>query len=103
MEVLKKGTVEPLLLALRDRLENIASLASVADLRFSVSDKEDDSEVQPDTTVTVDVDFPMTAICQVDTTLVGYVANHEYKLYLKFTEGTSAVKKGPFYFRVEDD
>jgi hypothetical protein len=103
MEVLKKGSVEPLLVAMRDRLTNLSTLASVTNLVFRVHDKEDDSEVQPDTTVLLDVDYPMTAICQIDTTLIGYVPGHTFKLYLQFDDGSSSPILGPEEFRVEDD
>lgn len=103
MEVVKKGSVEPLLVAMRDRLSNINSLAAVTNLRFYVRDKADNSLTQPDTTVLLDGDYPMTAICQIDTTLVGYIANHTYKLYIKFDDGSSSPVLGPEEFRVEDD
>jgi len=68
-----------------------------------VRDKLDDSVTQPDTTATLDPDFPMTAICEIETTLAGYIHNHEYKLYLKFDDGSAAPILGPHFFRVEDD
>jgi hypothetical protein len=45
----------------------------------------------------------MTAILQIDTTLIGYVAGHTYKVYLSFVDGSSVPIKGPHEFRVEDD
>jgi hypothetical protein len=103
VEVIKKGSVEPLLVATRDRLSNISTLGGVTNLRFQVKDKLDDTEVQPDTPATLDTDFPMTAICEIDTSLAGYEHNHEYKLYLKFDDGSAAPILGPHFFRVEDD
>ncbi len=103
MEVLKKGTIEPLLVALRDRLANVDNLGLVSNLQFYVHAKSDDSSVQPDTAVQLDGDFLMTAICLIDTSLVAYVGEAEYKLYLKYDYGVEHPVLGPIFFRVEDD
>jgi hypothetical protein len=103
MEVLNKSTVESLLFPLRDRLGNILTLASITNLRFDTKKKSDNSVVQADIGASFDVDFPMTAICVIDTTLAAYVAGYEYKLYLKGTAGSENFVLGPEFFRVEDD
>lgn len=103
MEVLTKGTVEPLLVSLRDRLENVTDLTVVTGKLFNVRKKSDNSAIQPDTAWTVDADFPMQAVCPIDTTLVAYEAGQTYKLYLKYTSGADAPILGPEFFRVEDD
>lgn len=103
MEVLKKGTVESLLVALRDRLNNISTLASVTDLKFDTRKKSDNSAIQTNVAVLLDSDWPMTAICQINTALTGYVGGDEYKLYLKWVAGSEAPIVGPLFFRVEDD
>lgn len=103
MEVLKKGTVESILVAMRDRLGNLSDLSTVSNPRFDVKKKSDGSAVQTNSVWTVDADFPMTAICPIDTTLAAYVAGEEYKLYVKYTAGSESPVKGPLFFRVEDD
>lgn len=103
MEVLKKGSIESLLVAMRDRLGNISDLTVVSTLRFDTRKKSDDSAVQTNSLVALDPEYPMTAICSIDTTLAGYVGGEEYKLYIKYTAGTEAPVKGPVFFRVEDD
>jgi len=103
MEVLKKGTIESLLVPLRDRLGNIVNLASVTNLKFDTKKKSDNTAVQTDSTATFDVDFPMTVICEINTTLSGYIAGEEFKLYLKYTAGSENPILGPLFFRVEDD
>lgn len=103
MEVIKKGSVESLLVALRDRLGNVEDLALVSSLRFDTKKKTDNSAIETDIPVALDVDYPMTAICSISTTLVGYVAGQEYKLYLKYTAGSESPLLGPVFFRVEDD
>lgn len=108
MEVLKKGTVQSLLVPLRDRLGNVASLADVSNLKFDTRRKVDNSACELNKSVTFDVDEPMTAICEIDTTLVTYVIaaddDHEdYKLYLKYAVGSESPILGPVFFRVEDD
>lgn len=103
MEVIKKGSIESLLVAMRDRLNNINDLSLVTNLRFDTKKKSDNSAVETDKAATLDPDYPMTAICPVDATLAGYVGGEEYKLYLKYTGGTESPIKGPVYFRVEDD
>jgi hypothetical protein len=106
MEVLKKGSVESLLVALGDRLNNVTTLAPIIDLRFSTNKKSDNTAIQTNTLAAVDTDYPMTAICLIDTTLAGYdvsIDDAEFKLYIKYTSGTEAPILGPIYFRVEDD
>ena len=103
MEVFKKGTVEPLLVPLRDRLNNILDLATVSNLMYDTKKKSDNSACQSDALVALDSDYPMTAICEINTTLAAYASGEEYKLYLKFTSGSEAPILGPIFFRVEDD
>lgn len=100
MEVLKKGTVEPLLVPMRDRLENIVDLGDVTNLRFDTKKKSGGTAVETDVACTYD---DLTAICLITTTLAGYVSFEEYKLYIKFTAGSEAPVLGPIFFRVEDD
>ena len=104
MEALKKGTVQSLLVALRDRLNNIDDLATdVSSLRFDTKKKSDMTACESNKLCAVDSDYPMTAICEIDTTNVNYVVQQEYALYIKFTAGTENPVLGPVYFRVEDD
>lgn len=103
MEVIKKGSIEPLMVALRDRLENITDLGSVTDTKFDVRRKRDNAVCQSDSLWTFDVDFPMTAVCLIDTTQPNYTPGDEFKLYLKYTSGSESPTKGPLFFRVEDD
>lgn len=103
MEVLKKGSVEALLVPVRDRLNNVSNLNTVSNLQFDTKKKSDNSAVQTGAATTIDSDYPMTAICEIDTTLAGYVGGEEYKLYLKYTTGTESPILGPVFFRVEDD
>lgn len=103
MEVLTKGTIEPLMVAIRDRLNNISSLALVDGKLFDVDKKSDDSSVVVNGVWFVDADYPMYAICMIDTTISGFTPGDEYKLYVKWNSGSEQVKKGPLYFRVEDD
>lgn len=103
MEVLKKGSIEPLMIALRDRLGNVNDLGDVTNGRFDVRRKSDDVVCQSDVAWTFDVDFPMTAVCLIDTTQANYLAGDDYKLYLKYTAGSESPVKGPIFFRVEDD
>lgn len=103
MEVLKKGSIESLLVAMRDRLGNINDLAAVTGLVFDTKKKSDGSAVQTGSVVALDPDYPMTAICPIDTTLAGYVGGEEYKLYIRYTAGSESPVKGPVFFRVEDD
>jgi hypothetical protein len=103
MEVIKKGSIESLLVPLRDRLGNIQSLGDVTSLKFDTKAKADDADVEIDKIATFDVDLPMTAICPIDSTLAGYDAGQEYKLYLKYTAGSESPVLGPIKFRVEDD
>jgi hypothetical protein len=106
MEVIKKGSIEPLLVALGDRLNNVLTLSSVTSLVFDTKKKSDNTAIQTDSLAVVDTDYPMTAICQIDSTLAGYdvsVDDAEFKLYIKYTVGTEAPILGPIFFRVEDD
>jgi hypothetical protein len=103
MEVIKKGSIEPLMVALRDRLENISNLGSVTDPKFDVRRKRDNAVCQSDVVWTYDPDFPMTAVCLIDTTQANYTAGDEFKLYLKYVAGSESAVKGPLFFRVEDD
>lgn len=103
MEAIKKGSIESLLVPLRDRLGNVVDLSTVTGLVFDTKRKDDDSAVESNITVQVDVDKPMTAICSISTTLAGYVVDEEYKLYLKFTAGSESPVLGPIFFRVISD
>ena len=103
MEVLKKGTTEALLIYMRDRLGNLTDLNTVTGNTFEVRKKIDNSLIQPATAWTVDPDWPMTAICVIDTNISGYVAGDEYKLYIRYTAGSESPLRGPIEFRVEDD
>jgi hypothetical protein len=100
MDTIVKGSVESLLVALRDRLNNLTDASTLSSPLFYVHDEETDAAVQPDTPWTVDPDFPMTAICEVDTTLVAYVKGKTYNLYLKYTTGSEHPVLGPEPFRV---
>jgi hypothetical protein len=84
-------------------LNNILSLNSVSNLKFDTKKKSDGTAVQTDKLIAVDNDYPMTAICEIDTTLAGYTGGAEYKLYVKYTTGTESPILGPIFFRVEDD
>lgn len=103
MEVLQKGTVEALVVAMRDRLENVTDLSLVTNKFFDVRKKSNDAAVQTSVPWTVDPDWPMEAICEIDTTLAAYVAGDTYKLYLRYTTGSESPIKGPLEFRVEGD
>jgi hypothetical protein len=106
VEVIKKGSVESLLVALGDRLNNVNSLADVTNLKFDTKKKSDNAAVESNKVIFLDVDYPMTAICQIDSTLSGYDVtpdDAEFKLYVKYTAGTEIPILGPLYFRVEDD
>ena len=102
-EVLQKGTVESLVVAMRDRLENVTDLSLLTNKFFDVKKKSDGSSVQSSVPWVVDPDFPMEAICEIDTTLSGYVGGEYYKLYLRYSSGSESPVKGPLVFRVEDD
>jgi hypothetical protein len=99
MEVLKKGSIEPILVSLRDALENITDLSTVTNLRFDVKDSAGNTEI----TNQAATYEGMTAICLIDTTAVGLTAGEPYRLYLKFTDGSQAPILGPITFRIEDD
>jgi hypothetical protein len=75
-------------------------------LVFDTKKKSDNAAVQTNSLAVVDADYPMTAICQIDSTMAGYDVtpdDAEFKLYIKYTVGTEAPILGPIYFRVEDD
>jgi hypothetical protein len=103
MEVITKGSVEPLMVALRDRLNNVDDLDIVDGKLYDVKRKSDDEDVQMNQVWVVDPDYPMYALCVIDSTLSDYTPGDEYKLYVKWTEGGAQVVKGPLYFRVEAD
>lgn len=110
MEVIKKGSIEPLLVPLKDRLNNITTLTSVTNLKFDTKKKEDNSAAETGKTIAIDTDYPMWAICEIDTSGSLYDAANdttgetgEYKLYIKYAIGTEAPILGPIFFRVEDD
>jgi len=103
MEVLTKGTVEALVVAMRDRLDNVTDLSLVLNRFFDVRRKSDDVSVQSNVPWTVDPDFPMSAVCEIDTTLSAYQVGDTYKLYLRYSSGSESPVKGPLEFRVEGD
>jgi len=103
VEVLKKGSIEPLIVPLGDRLNNIVDLNAVSNLKFDTKKKLDNTAIETNKTIAVDSDYPMSAICEIDTTLGGYVAGEEIKLYIKYTAGSESPILGPRFFRVEDD
>lgn len=106
MEVIRKGSVEPLLVGLNDRLRNVSDLDVVPGKLYDVRRKVDDAAVQTNEVWVVDEDYPMYAICMIDTTLGGYTTdsqNNEFKLYVKWEGSGEQVVKGPLYFRVESD
>jgi hypothetical protein len=103
VEVLTKGSIESLIVALGDRLGNITDLNAVSDLKFDTKKKLDNTAIETNKTIAVDSDYPMTAICEIDTTLSGYVVGEEIKLYIKYTAGSESPILGPRFFRVEND
>jgi hypothetical protein len=103
MEVLTKGTVEVLIVPLADRLKNISDLDDVTGKLFDIKRKSDDGAVITNGSWFTDADYPMYALCNIDTTDSDFTPGDEYKLYLKWDSGAEQVRKGPFYFRVEDD
>lgn len=103
MEVIKKGSVESIIVAMGDRLENINDLGTVTNLRYFVHKKSDNSLVQPDSIPASDPDELMWAICTIDTTLSAYEVDMEYKLYVKYQAGSEAPILGPRNFRVVSD
>ena len=103
MEVFVKGSVEPLMVPVRDRLGNITDLNDVSNLLFDIKRKSDGVMVQTNSPVDLDPDFPMWALCAIDTTLLSYEAGDEYHLYLKYTTGTLTPVLGHVAFRVEAD
>lgn len=110
MEVITKGSVEALIIPLRDRLNNVSNLNVVTNLVFDTRKKSDDSACETGKIVVLDSDNPMWAICEIDTTVAAYDPadettgeTGEYKLYVKYDAGTESPILGPIYFRVEDD
>ncbi len=103
MEVITKGSVEPLVVAMRDRLNNVEDLTILNNKFYDVKRKSDNLAVQTNQVWVVDPDFPMQAICMIDTTLSNYTPGDTYKLYVKWDEGGSQVVKGPLFFNVESD
>ena len=96
--VLNKGTIEPVIVNMRDRLENVLDMAAVTNLRFDVKDSAGNAEV----TNGVPSTDGMKVICVIDTTGVGWTTD-EYRLYLKFTDGSTTPELLVGKFRVEDD
>jgi hypothetical protein len=103
MEVIKKGSIESLIVPLKDRLANVNTLASVTSLVFDTKKKSDAAACETGKTVVLDSDNPMWAICEIDSTLAAYIPKQEYGLYIKYTSGSEHPILGPMYFRVEDD
>lgn len=103
MEVIKKGSVESLLVPLRDRLDNVTNLNLLSSFKFDTKKKSDNAAVESNKNVWIDPDYPMTAVCEIDSSLSGYAGGEQYKLYLKYISGTEAPILGPIFFRVEDD
>lgn len=101
MEVIVKGSVQSLLVALRDRLGNLTSLDDATSVTFDVQPKGGGTAIESNVPVTFDADDPMVAICEVDTTDSGYTAGEEYWMYLKYTTGSESPILGPVKFRVE--
>ena len=101
LEVIKQGSIEPLIVNLRDRLEGINDLGTdVTNLRFDV--------IAPDgTTVKISNGIPTTsgmkAICLIDTTTGGGWADGEYSLWIKYTDGSASPILFAGKFRVEVD
>lgn len=103
LEVLKKGTVEPLLVHLRDRLEGIDDLSTdVTNPRFDVIDSLDVVKIANGVPTFI-VGHPMIAVCTIDTTSGGGWASDEYRLYFKYDDGSSQPVLLVGKFRVEDD
>lgn len=103
MEVLTKGSIESLIVALRDRLGNIDDLADVTSLLFDTKRKSNNAPCESNKSVVLDPEYPMSAVCSIDTTLAAYVAGEEYKLYIKYTAGSESPVLGPRFFRIEAD
>ena len=100
-EVLKQGTIEPLIVNLRDRLGTIDDLATdVTNLRFDVIASDG-------TTFKVTNGVPSTvgtkAICLIDTTTGGGWPDDEYTLWIKYTDGSASPVLYAGKFRVEAD
>lgn len=110
MEVIKKGSIESLIIPLKDRLNNVNTLATVTGLVFDTKKKSDNSSCETDKVVVLDPDNPMWAICEIDSTGSNYDPSDpdtgekgEYKLYIKYDVGSESPIIGPIFFRVEDD
>lgn len=105
--VLQKGTIEPLIVDMRDRLETITNMATVTNLRFSVKDRAGNIEIASGIPTT----DAMKVICLIDTTGASWdqdivkagVQGDEYRLYISFTDGSAAPLILVGKFRVEDD
>jgi hypothetical protein len=101
--VLKKGTIEPLIVDMRDRLETITDMSTVTNLRFDVTDMAGNAEV----TNGIPSTDGMRVVCLIDTTGAGWVApdqtGEEYRLYIRFTDGSAAPLLLVGKFRVEND
>jgi len=103
LEVLKKGTVEPILIHLRDRLEGIDDLSTdVTNPRFDVVDSADVVKISNGVPTFI-IGHPMIAVCLIDTTTGGGWPNDEYRLYFKYSDGSSNPVLYAGKFRVEDD
>lgn len=83
MEVLVKDTVEPLIVDMRDRLENTTDMSTVANLRFDVKDKDGNVALANGVPST----DGMKVICPIDTTGLGWEED-EYHVFIKFTDGS---------------
>lgn len=96
MEVLAKGTVEPLVTRVTDTLGNVTSLSSAT---FDVYTNDDEETQVIDAQVAIVDD--MLIITVVDTT-VDEFEEGEYKMFVNFPIGAITLRQGPFYFRVDD-
>lgn len=96
--VLNKGTIEPVIISMRDKLETVDDMADVTNLRFDVKDSAGNAEVTNGLPTTAG----MKVICVIDTTGAGWTTD-EYRLYLKFTDGSTNPELLVGKFRVEDD
>jgi hypothetical protein len=104
MEILKKNTVEPLVVDMRDRLTTITNMSTVTNLRFDVIGKDPVTEAD---VVKISNGVPTTngmkVICVIDTSTGGGWASAEYRVYIKFTDGSTSPILFAGKFRVEDD
>lgn len=101
--VMQKGSVEPIVIDMRDRLENLTDMGTVSNLRFSVKDSAGAVEVAAGTPST----DAMKVICLIDTTGASWSApdqtGDEYRLYLTFQDGSATPLLLIGKFRVEND